>query len=278
MAANWVPALLGGVELTGAVGILRSRDVTCAFYGDLFRRAGRNLGSGELMSEGSEIAYDDVEGAELLAAWWAAAAEVDPGVAPPGARTLAAVTGIQAALGALASSQFLSGATERFLIYWLKQVRGYFTNIELRAEIQARFTRTVTAETQVIVAHSLGSVVAYEALCAHPEWQVRSLVTLGSPLGIRNVIFDRLNPAPQRLCGSWQVPWPSPLTSWTNIADRGDFVALVKRLKPLFGDRVEDVEISNGVRAHDVTRYLTATATGAAIIRGLSRDPGAQTD
>ena len=48
--------------------------------------------------------------------------------------------------------------------------------------------------TEVIVAHSLGSVVAYEALCAHPEWPVRNLVTLGSPLGIRNLIFDQLVP------------------------------------------------------------------------------------
>ena len=47
-----------------------------------------------------------------------------------------------------------------------------------------------------MVGHSLGSVVAYEALCAHPEWPVRALVTLGSPLGIRNLIFDRLVPAP----------------------------------------------------------------------------------
>ena len=48
----------------------------------------------------------------------------------------------------------------------------------------------------MLVGHSLGSVVAYEALCANPEWPVRMLVTLGSPLGIPNLIFDRLEPAP----------------------------------------------------------------------------------
>jgi hypothetical protein len=31
------------------------------------------------------------------------------------------------------------------------------------------------------VGHSLGSVAAYEALCAHPQWPVRALATLGPP-------------------------------------------------------------------------------------------------
>ncbi|MFD8967973.1 hypothetical protein ACFV0C_23770 [Streptomyces sp. NPDC059568] len=48
----------------------------------------------------------------------------------------------------------------------------------------------------VIVAHSLGSVIAYEALCAHPDWPDLTLVTLGSPLAVRGVVFDRLAPPP----------------------------------------------------------------------------------
>jgi pimeloyl-ACP methyl ester carboxylesterase len=116
-----------------------------------------------------------------------------------------------------------------------------------------------------VVAHSLGSVVAYEGLCAHPEWRVRGLVTLGSPLAIRNVILDRLHPSPQQVAGLWRATWPSPLTSWANIADRADFVALEKRLRPVFGEKVADTEISNGARMHHVARYLTAAETGAAI-------------
>lgn len=52
----------------------------------------------------------------------------------------------------------------------------------------------VDADTRVVVGHSLGLVVAYEALCAHPQWPVQALVTLGSPLGRRNLIFDKLVP------------------------------------------------------------------------------------
>jgi len=70
------------------------------------------------------------------------------------------------------------------------------------------------------------------------------------------VILDRLIPPAQR---------PASVTAWTNIADRADLVALVKRLKPIFGAPLTDIEISNGVTFHSVARYLTARDTGAAV-------------
>ena len=92
-------------------------------------------------------------------------------------------------------------------------------------------------DTRVMVGHSLGSVVAYEALCAHPQWPVRALVTLGSPLGIRNLIFDRLVPAPRLrpTAGRVRGRGRGRVRSWVNVADEGDVVALVKDLRPLFG-------------------------------------------
>jgi alpha-beta hydrolase superfamily lysophospholipase len=123
----------------------------------------------------------------------------------------------------------------------------------------------VGAETRVVVAHSLGSVVAYESLCANPRWPVTDFVTVGSPLGLRSVIFDRLDPAPVDGVGVW----PPGVRRWTNIADPGDVVALAGVLANRFDDRVVDVPITNGARMHDLLRYLTAPSTGAAIARGL---------
>jgi len=57
--------------------------------------------------------------------------------------------------------------------------------------------KVITDQTRVLVGHSLGTVVAYEALCAHPEWPVRTFVSLGSPLGISILIFELLRPAPE---------------------------------------------------------------------------------
>lgn len=65
------------------------------------------------------------------------------------------------------------------------------------------------------------------------------------------------------------------MRGWTNIADRGDVVALAKDLAPVFGHRVTDVLVHNGARAHDVRPYLTARETGQAIASAL-RTPAAE--
>jgi len=264
MAREWVPALLGGVTLAGRTGLLSAEDVGCVFYGDVFRRPGRFLGADDVELLGPEDVDDPAE-VELLAQWWNEASRVDSGVVPPGARTLGGKVGVQAALAALAGSRFLAGVSERLLVLWLRQVRAYFTQPEIRNRIQARFAEAIGADTRVVVAHSLGSVVAYEALCAHPQWSVRALVTLGSPLGIRNVVLDRLLPPPERAGKIVRGRWPGGVSMWTNIADRSDFVALVKSLSGVYGSAVVDVEVDNGVQVHQVGRYLTAVETGAAV-------------
>jgi pimeloyl-ACP methyl ester carboxylesterase len=160
---------------------------------------------------------------------------------------------------------WMAGIAERALIWDLKQVHRYFSEDGVRQAVQARILARVTADTRVLVAHSLGSVAAYETLCANPELPVTTLVTLGSPLGTPNLIFDRLIPTPLAGCGAW----PAGLKHWTNIADTGDVVALEKNLAPRFGNRVRDVLVYKGSHAHDCSRYLTAKETGLAIAQGL---------
>lgn len=86
-------------------------------------------------------------------------------------------------------------------------------------------------------------------------------VTLGSPLGLQGIIFDRLRPVPVDGVGDW----PGPVRRWMNIADPGDIVAVVHELATRFGDAVKDESMTNGTRMHDLTRYLSAPKTGAAI-------------
>jgi hypothetical protein len=259
---EWVAALRDGIHLAGCENVSMD-DIAMAFYGDLFRPSGtRAVGLPDL------DAYGIDEGLErdLLLAWWKEGASVDPAVPGPDAATrLRTPHLVQRALNALSHSAFFAGMAERAMIFDLKQMRRYLTEPNLREEIRARPVERVTADTRVIVGHSLGSVVAYEALSAHPEWSVRALITLGSPLGIRGLIFDRLDPLPHEGKGCW----PACLTRWINIADRGDVVALVKSLAPLFGHELVDVLIHNGAKAHDVTPYLTAKETGKAIADAL---------
>jgi pimeloyl-ACP methyl ester carboxylesterase len=72
---------------------------------------------------------------------------------------------------------------ERELLGALRQGRRYITEPAIRADVQERVAAEIGPDTRMLVGHSLGSVVAYEAMCAHPGWPVRALVTLGSPLG-----------------------------------------------------------------------------------------------
>lgn len=270
LARDWVPALRDGMRRSGCTEAQLPKDgeIRCMFYGDLFRPAGRRLDAGDPWLTAADATEFDQE---LLAAWWRGAAESDSRVIHPDARTLARTPGsVQAALRALSGSAFFAGLAERAMLFDLQQVRRYMTDPEVRRATQDLVAAEVGVDTQVVVGHSLGSVVAYEALCAHPEWPVQALVTLGSPLGIRNLIFDRLLPPPAPASsGNLPGAWPGAAESWVNVADAGDVVALVKDLRPLFGARVACYVVDNGSHAHDVKPYLTSAQTGGAIAAGL---------
>jgi pimeloyl-ACP methyl ester carboxylesterase len=248
-----------------------------AFYGDLFRPPGQPLAVGDPYYRAGDVELGFET--ELLLAWWKAAAAAEPQVVAPGADTLVRTPGsAQAALRALSQSKFFGGLALRTLVFDLKQVRRYLTDPELRATAQGRVISLIGPDTQVVVGHSLGSVVAYEALhaldasgaSAGPRdgrgHRVRALVTLGSPLGIRNLIFDRLQPPPDGDRGAWPG---GPGLVWTNVVDAGDVVALVKDLRPTFGDQLNGCVVHNGAHAHDARAYLTDALTGAAIAAGL---------
>lgn len=265
---EWAPALCGGVQLAG--GELAEDEVRCAAYGDLFRPPGRPLAVRDPV-----ICVEDLDEfeREILVRWWAEAARIDPGVMAPDARTLARTPRhVQAGLRALSGSRFFAALGERVLLGDLRQVRDYVRKPEVRQEAWRRVAKAIGKDTRVLIGHSLGSVVAYETLCANPEWPVRMLVTLGSPLGIANLIFDQLQPAPRPAKNAGPNPrgcWPGEGRAWTNIADEMDVVALVKDLRPAFGPRLDGWVINNGATAHSVRPYLTAVETGRAVLSGL---------
>ena len=163
-------------------------------------------------------------------------------------------------------SNSFSGLTERMFVLGLRQFSRYLQEPSLRRAIRQRVEDVVGSSTHVIVAHNLGSIVAYEALCAHPEWNVKLFVTLGSPLGMRNVIFNRLEPAPQNGIGSW----PGSVERWVNIADQNDVLAVPRSLQPLFAGPVEDIRVDIDSQAFSASDYLTAAVTAGTIATGLA--------
>ncbi|GAA3131196.1 hypothetical protein ACFQ0X_32500 [Streptomyces rectiviolaceus] len=270
--AGVAAALLDGVRLAGGPRLVPD-DVEVAFYGDCFRPQGAAPAKGDAVLTAEDLT--DPDDIALLLAWWARAALLEPDRVPPpqtpGPAKAATPHLVQRGLRALARSRFFARAGDRFLIGVLSQVRRYLTETGqggVRARAQEAVAAAVGADTRVLVGHSLGSVIAYEALCAHPEWPVRTLVTIGSPLGIPHLVFDRLRPRPVAGRGHW----PGAVDRWTNLCDRRDVVALIKELAPLFPDggrRVHDVLVHNGWQAHAVERHLTAAETGAAVAAGI---------
>ncbi|MBO4269098.1 hypothetical protein GSF24_00180 [Microbispora triticiradicis] len=259
---DWRPALMDGLCRAGGP-LLNRHDFRMSFYGDLFRPKGSTLAVGDPLFTADDV--DEGVEQDLLFSWWEAAAAVDPRVAPPAGDTLARTPrSVQAALRALSGSRFFSGLALRTLVFDLKQTSRYLLDPAVRQAALDRVAALIGEDTRAIIAHSLGSVVAYETLCALKGHGVRALVTLGSPLGIR-MVFDRLQPKPGPV-GMW--PGGDTLT-WTNVVDQGDVVALVKDLSDRFGPRVHGRVIHNGSHAHDATAYLTDASTGAAIAAGL---------
>lgn len=262
---EWWPALLSGLHLAGE-DLKDEQELSCAFYGHLFRRPGTL--AGDHPNSLDEISSEE---AALLNLFWHAAAELEPEEVPSPKhyeerRTLARTPQfIQRAVSAISKSSFWANISQSALIGDLRQVLFYLNDSEIREKVQELVARKISSDTKVVIGHSLGSVVAYEALFRKPE-NVLSFISLGSPLGIRNLIFDKLIPRPHAIGFGF---WPSGVKYWTNIADKGDIVALEKKLAPFFSDQVQDILVNNGSDAHHGERYLTTQEAGTAIAVGL---------
>jgi hypothetical protein len=261
--SEWEPALLSGLHLAGE-SVAGAGQLTCAFYGHLFRQPGSLASSDTYRAE--DVGPDE---AELLNLMWQEAAKTEPrSVPPPGsdADTLARTPQlVQRALSALSRSSFFANIAQSALIGDVKQAVRYLNDPDLREKVLETVVKMIKPETRIVIGHSLGSIVAYEALCANPA-NVRSFLSIGSPLGIRHIIFHKLTPRPNR---EGVGAWPGMVKYWTNIADAGDIVALEKRLGLFFGPNVRDILVYNGSDAHSGQRYLTTREAGAAIAEGL---------
>jgi pimeloyl-ACP methyl ester carboxylesterase len=227
LRARWVPALRDGLWHHGLE--VDDDAVGVCFYGDLFRADPEN---------------DDAQ------AWEEARA---------GTAEMLESLGGEGAMKALSQA---AGAAVFDRTVDLVTVMASDDTVRERA--RQRLLDQIGPETAVVVGHSMGSIVSHQALAAHPEIEIDTLVTLGSPLG-SDMIAGMLEPP----ATDGIAPWPGSTRRWVNIAAVGDRAAAVSHLADHFGPRVEDHLVDNGHRAHDPEPYLNAAVTGAAVGRAL---------
>ncbi|OKJ85695.1 hypothetical protein [Streptomyces sp. CB02400] len=171
------------------------------------------------------------------------------------------------------AAQWASGRT---LLGQLAQVGRYLdrggadgSGQRLDVRIRERVLHGVDLERPlVVVAHSLGSVVAFEALHDYAG-SVQLLVTLGSPLATGAAVLQRVRPQPART--------PEPVGRWLNFWDRDDIVVARPRVQQWMlpsssgvvpvTDRVD----SDGVWVHTATKYLRQPAVAGPIVEALKQ-------
>ena len=183
LKARWLPALRDGLWHHGVE--INDDDVEVCFYGDLFRRSPGSEAEQRLEQSRAGVAeaLTNLAGADAIAA-----------------------------LGQAASDAAFDRTVD--------MVTVMATTPDLREQMRARAEPLVNDRTRVLVAHSLGTLLSYQALCNHPNWPVDTFVTLGSPLA-SPMIFEHLDPAPLDGVGQW----PGSVRRWVNVRAVGDKAA-----------------------------------------------------
>lgn len=221
LKARWLPAVRDGLWHHDVS--IDADDVAVCFYGDMFRL---------------DLATLDMD------EWQ---------------RSRAGAEDLLAQIGGADALDFLSQAAGKAAYdRTVTMVATMTSDASLRERIHERLLDRITRETRVVVAHSLGTVITHRVLLDHPEIELDTLVTLGSPLGSDLYADDDAAGA-----------WPGSVRRWVNVVARGDHAAGSDGLAARFGDRVEDHLVDNGHRAHDPEPYLNCRATGAAIAAAL---------
>jgi hypothetical protein len=230
--------------------------VSLAFYGDAWRpdaqpEAAPDMASQEPTALQQEIASDML----------AAASAPESAAATPESLGWDTLNG----LATILDERLHTG--DLIVRLFLEDIELYFSDASRRQAAIDRVVEAVNAagDDVILLGHSLGSVVVYDALSEHPDLPVPGLITLGSPLGL---------PTVRRRLGVRR--FPPGVARWVNVYDPRDFVTGRELLQPHFpaddGRLVEDLEIEGKAprffdltAAHDGQVYLSSIGLARAL-------------
>lgn len=266
---NWLEGLDNGYRQLDRRPVSRST-ILPPFYGAILDRltAARESPTGHAVERGASATHEAVD--PFTAAMVERIAR-RAGVDEQEAMITASVPVVERGFRDLAWVQALAEAAERRapwlaalgIEHFVADVHAYMTLPTVRRAVHDVVRPAITAGPCVVVAHSLGTIVAYQLLTELADRaHATLLVTAGSPLGI-GVIRHNLRPP---------LGIPTGVQAWLNASDPRDFVALAERLdaRTFVGgiDNIDDVR--NPFEPHDIRGYLADTRVVRRIIAALN--------
>jgi hypothetical protein len=268
LQADWMAALKRGAISAGRK-VPDSIQVSFPFYGDqldAFEKASRIPVTQDVAARGDEEK-------DFLAFQVEVAQEIQAGAhisddtvkqlyrGDPQERGVLNWKWVQAILRAI--DMHGGGLNRKALELFTHDVYLYCTQAGIQDAINHTVAKVLSEEPTVIVAHSLGTVVAYRILSTDMRnLKIPLLVTLGCPLGV-HAISNKLAP----------VHSPDPVGHWYNAFDTSDVVALYPLDDTNF--RVDpSIENNNSVtnhtdNHHGIEGYLDDKVVAARVIDGL---------
>ncbi|WP_240120448.1 MULTISPECIES: hypothetical protein [unclassified Streptomyces] len=210
---------------------------------------------------------EDLSDGQLAEAWeWLRAAGVEPvesqaALLAPLRWGISRLVARRARGAAPGVRERLAELVARLVVATLQDTDAYTSRPARRRAVRATVAEAVRSSgARVLVAHSLGSVVAYEALHAHPDLELDLLLTLGSPLGLP-ALMRKLEPEPVAGRGAR----PRGVRHWVNIADVGDLVAVPARLGDAFPVDLHETTDIGLFDPHTLGGYLSSGLAAAAL-------------
>jgi hypothetical protein len=295
---RWISALADGARRAGhslaAERLIAGElaEIVFAYYGDLFAAAHRQGAEGiALTQQEAELLHallteiteaqcdahpnDDGQPGAALASARAQLRLGETGTAQGAGdlvrQSINAATTLLGARPWYRAGQWVGG---KFLVADLAQAARYLSRGEpdpagqtLDARIRAAVAASIGPDPAVVIAHSLGTVVGFEAL-HEPGARVPLFVTLGSPLAMRAVVWPRVRPRPPAT--------PDRVDRWLNFWDRDDIIVPRPILESDVAANAAGVlpestrTDADGVWTHTATKYLAKPDVAGPVMEALA--------
>lgn len=148
----------------------------------------------------------------------------------------------------------IQNTADTFLKHRFDDLARYYAEPAVRKELRGRLRKAIDRAGRkrvMVIAHSMGSIVAYDALRElgkeQPNAVIDHFVTIGSPLGLPHCKLKILVES-----GSHTLRTPSVVRRWSNLAERRDPVSFDNHLAGDYRNNFLGVQVLDDLVCNDL--------------------------